>query len=61
MMFEAIEIIGKLFSGEVVRHRGKHFKLESAKLYTRPEEPVRSTSRRPARSTQSGPASWRTG
>jgi coenzyme F420-dependent glucose-6-phosphate dehydrogenase len=41
MMFEAIEVITKLFSGSVVRHRGDHFTLESAKLYTRPEEPVR--------------------
>jgi coenzyme F420-dependent glucose-6-phosphate dehydrogenase len=40
MLFEAIEIITKLFSGEVVRHRGPHFKLESARLYTRPEQPV---------------------
>ena len=41
MLFEAIEIITKLFGGSVVRHRGEHFRLESAKLYTRPEEPVR--------------------
>jgi len=40
MLFEAIEIIGKLFEGKVTKHRGKHFKLESAKLYTRPEERV---------------------
>jgi len=40
MLFEAIEIISKLFSGEVVRHRGNHFKLESARLYTLPEKPV---------------------
>ncbi|TAK03110.1 MAG: TIGR03557 family F420-dependent LLM class oxidoreductase [Chloroflexota bacterium] len=40
MLFEAIEVINKLFSGEVVRHRGEHFTLESAKLYTRPERPV---------------------
>jgi coenzyme F420-dependent glucose-6-phosphate dehydrogenase len=40
MLFEAIEIITKLFSGEVVRHRGEHFTLESAKLYTRPDKPV---------------------
>ncbi len=38
MMFEAIEVIDKLFSGNVVRHKGEHFLLESAKLYTRPEE-----------------------
>ena len=36
MLFEAIEVISKLFSGNVVRHRGDHFRLESAKLYTRP-------------------------
>jgi G6PDH family F420-dependent oxidoreductase len=40
MLFEAIDIISKLFTGEVVRHRGQHFKLESARLYTRPEQPV---------------------
>jgi G6PDH family F420-dependent oxidoreductase len=40
MMFEAIEVINKLFSGNVVRHKGEHFMLESAKLYTRPEQPV---------------------
>jgi coenzyme F420-dependent glucose-6-phosphate dehydrogenase len=40
MLFEAIELISKLFSGSVVKHRGKHFKLESARLYTRPPEPV---------------------
>jgi coenzyme F420-dependent glucose-6-phosphate dehydrogenase len=40
MLFEAIEVIAKLFSGNVVRHRGEHFRLESAKLYTRPATPV---------------------
>jgi G6PDH family F420-dependent oxidoreductase len=40
MLFEAIEVIKQLFSGEVVRHGGEYFTLESAKLYTRPEEPV---------------------
>ena len=40
MMFEAIEAITKLFSGKIVRHRGEFFTLESAKLYTRPEQPV---------------------
>lgn len=40
MLFEAIEIIKKLFSGEVVKHDGEYFTLESAKLYTRPEHPV---------------------
>ncbi len=40
MMFESIEIIARLFEGGVVKHRGKHFKLESAKLYTRPDIPL---------------------
>jgi coenzyme F420-dependent glucose-6-phosphate dehydrogenase len=40
MMFESIEIISKLFSGKVVKHDGEYFTLESAKLYTRPEQPV---------------------
>ncbi len=38
MLFEAIEVIDKLFTGKVVRHRGTHFKLESARLYTIPPE-----------------------
>jgi G6PDH family F420-dependent oxidoreductase len=40
MLFEAVEVIAKLFSGDAVRHRGEHFSLESARLYTRPERPV---------------------
>jgi len=41
MLFEAIEVIDKLFSGEVVRHDGKYFQLERAKLYTRPPDEAR--------------------
>jgi coenzyme F420-dependent glucose-6-phosphate dehydrogenase len=40
MLFEAIEVLDKLFTGKVVKHDGEYFTLESAKLYTRPEEPV---------------------
>ena len=40
MMFEAVEVINKLFTGDSVRHKGEYFTLERAKLYTRPEEPV---------------------
>jgi len=36
-MFEAIEIIRKLFSGKDVRHDGRFFKLETARLWTLPE------------------------
>jgi G6PDH family F420-dependent oxidoreductase len=41
MMFESIEVITKLFSGEVVRHKGEYFTLERAKLYTRPPDDQR--------------------
>jgi G6PDH family F420-dependent oxidoreductase len=40
MLFEAIEVISKLFTGDVVKHDGEYFTLESARLYTRPEQPV---------------------
>jgi G6PDH family F420-dependent oxidoreductase len=40
MMFEAIDVINKLFTGKVVKHDGEYFTLESARLYTRPEQPV---------------------
>ncbi len=35
---EGIEIIQKLFTGKVSKFSGKHFRLESAKLYTRGEK-----------------------
>ncbi|PWD50127.1 LLM class F420-dependent oxidoreductase [Serinibacter arcticus] len=42
-MFEAIEIIQKLFTGSLagkdVKHRGEFFKLESMRLWTMPEVP----------------------
>src|ERR671916_396459 len=38
-LMESIEIIKALFGGKVVKHRGKHFNVESAKLYTLPESP----------------------
>src|SRR6476620_12048681 len=31
MLFEAIEVINKLFSGDKVKHQGQHFMMESAK------------------------------
>lgn len=39
MMFEAIEIIEKLFTGDRVKHEGRYFKMEYARLYTLPDEP----------------------
>ena len=42
-MFEAIEIIQKLFTGSLagkdVKHSGKYYKLESTRLWTMPENP----------------------
>ena len=38
-MFEAIEIIRKLFTGKDVKHDGRYFKLETARLWTMPEVP----------------------
>ena len=36
-MEEALELIHRLFAGERVDHRGKHFKTKGAYLHTRPE------------------------
>ena len=43
-MFEAIEIIQKLFTGSLagkdVKHAGEYYKLESTRLWTMPDEPT---------------------
>ncbi|HEX2357340.1 MAG TPA: TIGR03557 family F420-dependent LLM class oxidoreductase [Micromonosporaceae bacterium] len=36
-MWEAIEVIQKLFTGKDVRHDGKHFRLHTTRLWTMPE------------------------
>jgi coenzyme F420-dependent glucose-6-phosphate dehydrogenase len=36
-MFEAIDVIKKLFTGKDVKHSGQFFKLESTRLWTMPE------------------------
>jgi coenzyme F420-dependent glucose-6-phosphate dehydrogenase len=38
-MFEAVEIIRKLFSGKDVKHDGRYFKLETTRLWTMPNVP----------------------
>lgn len=38
-MWEAIEIIQKLFSGKDVKHRGAYFQLETCRLWTLPASP----------------------
>ena len=38
-MFEAIEILRKLFTGKDVKHDGRFFKLETTRLWTMPDTP----------------------
>jgi G6PDH family F420-dependent oxidoreductase len=39
MLEEAIELIRRLWEGEVVSHYGTHYRVENARIYTRPDEP----------------------
>ena len=39
MMFEAIELFNRLFTGKDVKHDGRYFKMETVRLWTLPEEP----------------------
>lgn len=39
VLMESIDVIRKLFSGKVVKHRGEFFSLESARLWTVPSSP----------------------
>jgi coenzyme F420-dependent glucose-6-phosphate dehydrogenase len=38
-LLEGLEIIRKLFTGKDVKHQGKHFKMETCRLWTMPEAP----------------------
>jgi G6PDH family F420-dependent oxidoreductase len=38
-MWEAVELIQKLFTGKDVKHRGQYFKMETARLWTMPDSP----------------------
>ncbi|MGW0204587.1 LLM class F420-dependent oxidoreductase [Streptomyces sp. NPDC003233] len=40
MLEEAIQVMRRLFTGEEVNHRGTHYTVENARLYTVPDEPV---------------------
>ncbi len=40
MLEEAVDVMRQLWAGDVVRHRGRHYTVDSAKLYTLPEQPV---------------------
>jgi G6PDH family F420-dependent oxidoreductase len=39
MLEEAIQLIRSLWEGKLVSHRGTHFEVENARLYSLPEEP----------------------
>jgi G6PDH family F420-dependent oxidoreductase len=39
MLEEALYVIRKLWSGTFVNHRGKHYTVEHARIYTRPDTP----------------------
>jgi G6PDH family F420-dependent oxidoreductase len=40
MLEEAVEVMRALWTGEVVRHRGRHYTVDTARLYTLPEQGV---------------------
>jgi G6PDH family F420-dependent oxidoreductase len=39
MLEEAIEVIRTLWTGAQLEHTGRHYRVENAQLYTRPDEP----------------------
>lgn len=39
MLEEAVEVIRRLWTGDEVTHRGKHFAVEQAQLFTHPQSP----------------------
>jgi G6PDH family F420-dependent oxidoreductase len=40
MLEEAVELMRRLWSGEVVTVRGEHYDVDTARIYTLPDEPV---------------------
>ncbi|MEV0522139.1 TIGR03557 family F420-dependent LLM class oxidoreductase [Streptomyces sp. NPDC050439] len=40
MLEEAVQVIRDLLTGDQVTHRGRHYTVENARLYTTPSEPV---------------------
>ena len=39
MLEEAVEVMRALWTGELVRHRGRHYTVDTARLYTLPDAP----------------------
>ncbi|MER7923142.1 LLM class F420-dependent oxidoreductase [Streptomyces sp. NPDC096057] len=40
MLEEAVHVMRELFTGKQISHRGEHYTVENARLYTVPDEPV---------------------
>jgi len=40
MLEEAVEVMRALWAGDVVRHRGQHYTVDTARIYSLPEQPV---------------------
>jgi len=40
MLEEAVEVMRTLWRGELTSHRGRHFTVENARIYTLPAEPI---------------------
>jgi G6PDH family F420-dependent oxidoreductase len=40
MLEEAVEVMRLLWDGELTSHRGRHYEVENARIYTLPEEPI---------------------
>jgi G6PDH family F420-dependent oxidoreductase len=39
MLEEAVELIRELWAGEVVTRQGRHYQVDTARIYTRPDQP----------------------
>jgi G6PDH family F420-dependent oxidoreductase len=39
MLEEAVEVMRRLWTGDVVSHRGEHYTVDTARLYTLPDQP----------------------
>ena len=59
MMFEAIELFNRLFTGKDVKHDGRHFKMETVRLWTMPDEPPPIYVATAGPITRAAPARWR--
>jgi G6PDH family F420-dependent oxidoreductase len=38
MLEESVEVIRRLWSGEVISHEGRHYRVDTARIYTRPDQ-----------------------